>query len=208
MAYEVVFVDWDGTLSTSRFWGHWTNEPKKASHYGRIQRDFFLAQPNVLEAWMRGQYDAESIVRQIATDTGLEPDLLMTGLRESCVQMEVDARALELLGRLREQGTKTVIATDNMDTFTRWTVPALGLTDYCDEVLNSHSLRALKKDKRANGTSAFFADYFKRTNNNPARTLLIDDSPRNAVVEDFGMRFSRVSPDAPVASILETLLKT
>ena len=207
LTYDVIFIDWDGTLSSSRFWEHWASDLARKKDHQLIQERFFQASPETLEAWMRGTLNAEMIVEEISKRTGLETNSLLYGLQESCEQMKLlDVTTLELIGKIRRQGTKVVVATDNMDTFTRWTVPALQLHRYFDDILNSHSLKTLKKDKKENGKSTFFEKSFKRYKIHPSQSLLLDDSPRNTVVKDFGMQYIRVTPQATVASILEAYI--
>lgn len=208
MSYDVIFIDWDGTLSRSRFWEQWANDPIRKKDNQLIQERFFQTTPEMLETWMRGALNTEAIVEEIARRTGLEAKVLLSGLQESCKQMKLlDSTALDLIVKVRKQGMKVVIATDNMDTFTRWTVPALQLHHYFDDILNSHFLKALKKDKKEDGTSAFFGGYLQKYSIEPGRSVLIDDSSRNVVVEEFGMGYVKVGQDVTVTSILGELLR-
>jgi FMN phosphatase YigB (HAD superfamily) len=207
VTYDTIFVDWDGTLSASKFWQHWANDSTKAKDHELIQERFFRTPPNLLEDWMRGNWDSKTVAVEVSKRTGLNSTNLLTGLEESCRQMQlVDPEILNIVSELRKNGTRVVIATDNMDTFTRWTVPALKLTKYFDGILNSHSLRALKKDKYQDGRSKFFSEYFAAHSIEPSRTILIDDSPRNAMVQDFGIHYVQVAKDKSVLLVLQDLI--
>lgn len=149
---------------------------------------------------------SESAVAEASHRTGLAFDVLLTGLMESCKQMRADRGALALMGELRDRGKRVVIATDNMETFTRWTIPASGIGAHCDDILVSYALKALKKDKRSDGSSAFFGDYIQQHAIDPSQAILVDDSPRNAVVEEFGMQFAQVTPVRTVVAVLGELL--
>lgn len=207
MTYDTIFVDWDGTISASKFWQHWANDPTKAEDHELIQERFFKTPPNLLEDWMRGSWDIRAIIEEVSRRTGLNALALSTGLEESCRQMQlVSPELLNIVSKIRKKGMQVVIATDNMDTFTRWTVPALGLGKYFDGVLNSHSLRALKKDRDEDGRSMFFSEYFTSHSINPSRTILVDDSPRNAVVQKFGMCYVQVTEIKPALLVLQGLI--
>lgn len=208
MRYDVVFIDWDLTLSGSRFWGHWAVDPKRQKDIELIRRLVFASNSGFIDDWMRGRYSAEEAVTEIARRTGLDANKLLLGLRESCANMTLyDNQTLDMVDGLRAKGVKIVIATDNMDTFSRWTVPALGLNDHFDEILNSHELKARKKDKSSVGGSAFFADFFERYRIDPARSVLIDDSIKNKTVEDFGMIFVQVVPEYPAVLALANVMR-
>jgi FMN phosphatase YigB (HAD superfamily) len=190
-------------MSGSRFWGHWAGHSLYDAAHARIQRQFFAASPEILTQWMRGQWSAETIAAEIARRTNVPEAELLAGLQESCERMQLyDARLLAAVADVRQKGTKVVIATDNMDTFTRWTVPALGLEYHVDGILDSYSLRALKSDKDGAGTSKFFARYWADSGVEPSATVLIDDGEHNAVVQDFGMQYRRVTPQTSALDIL------
>jgi beta-phosphoglucomutase-like phosphatase (HAD superfamily) len=144
---KVVFVDWDGTLSHSRFWEQWQYAPGYHQAYRAIQQHLFLDQPNVIRSWMRGMHSTENIVQIVAKITSLSPHFVLKELITSCQSMQlIDPALAPLVQSLRRQGIRVVIATDNMDTFLRWTAPALNLQQLFDGILCSHPLGTLKND--------------------------------------------------------------
>lgn len=208
MRPSVIFLDFDGTICGSLFWGHWADDGKYSKTNRLIQERFFKTSPDILAQWMRGEYTSEDIVQRISKDIDISPDELLTGLRESCEQMRLfNMQILPAVKSLRQDGVKVVIATDNMDTFLRWTAPALNLARYFDAILDSYSLRALKRDKDELGQSKFFGKFFEENGIDPASTVLIDDGMHNAIVKDFGMRFIHVSPNSPAHAVLASLTK-
>jgi beta-phosphoglucomutase-like phosphatase (HAD superfamily) len=206
MKPAVVFLDWDGTVCGSRFWGHWSDDGVHTEANALIQNHFFQTSPKILTEWMRGDWDAEKIVTEIARRTDVPAKELLAGLKESCERMQLfDNGILTVIARLREKNIKVVVATDNMDTFTRWTVPALELKSHFDSILDSYSLRALKSDKNALGKSRFFAGYFVKNSIDPSTTILVDDGAHNGVVQDFGIRYIQVTPHSSALSILSSI---
>jgi FMN phosphatase YigB (HAD superfamily) len=206
MEPKAIFLDWDGTICNSRFWGHWPDSDAYSIAYTLIQDHLFKANPETLNDWMRGSQNAEDVMVALSHNVGLVPEELLAHLRESCERMQfVDEKILPLIEGIRRMGTKVVMATDNMDTFTRWTVPALRLDQHFDDILDSHSLKALKRDKDHNGRSAFFAGFLTDNDIDPATTVLIDDGLHNAVVRNFGMGFIHVTPTFPITAILSSL---
>jgi len=206
MLPRVIFIDWDGTLSNSRFWGHWAVNPDLAPHYTAIQRVFFESAPENIENWMRGRLSAEMVARFITTKTGLPMPIVLSGLYRSCEQMTLlDPEVLADIAIVRKHGVKVVLATDNMDAFVRWTVPALRLNRHFDAILDSHTLRALKKDIDHTGRSPFFSSYLEQTQTSANQAVLIDDSVHNRIVSNIGMRYEQVTPDNTVRQILRQL---
>jgi FMN phosphatase YigB (HAD superfamily) len=128
---------------------------------------------------------------------------LMTELQYSCENMNfIEDNVMTLIQQIRNKGMAVVIATDNMDTFSRWTAPALKLDKLFDDILLSVDRGALKTDTDADGTSAFFNHFFLSTGIKPKESLLIDDSRNNKAVERFGMNFQHVSNSEPLSTHL------
>jgi hypothetical protein len=76
MNIKVRFIDWDKTLSVSRFWGHWTDtEPE---YYSLIQTELFGSNAKWAQGWMRGKLSAEQITEQLSDAVGIEKYVLST----------------------------------------------------------------------------------------------------------------------------------
>ena len=68
-----------------------------------------------------------------------------------------------------------VIATDNVDVFVEYTVPALKLRRHFDDILCSSELKSLKTDT-ADGKLLFFDDFLRKHNIKYEEAILLDDS--------------------------------
>lgn len=203
MGYKVVFVDWDGTLSESRFWGRWAGTLR----YQQIQETLFRDGRNLLQDWMRGRITYATILRHVADKTGIPYKALEDELRYSAENMSyINPSVIEVVQKIRANDVKVVIATDNMDTFQRWTASALQLNVSFDGILTSNTQGALKADFNNNGTSAFFLPYFLQSGVDPAKTVLIDDSLDAKVVERIGMEFLHVTEATPLTHHLARIL--
>jgi FMN phosphatase YigB (HAD superfamily) len=205
--YSTIFLDWDGTLCASKFWGHWQTG-KYSLLYQEIQEKFFAAEGDFLIRWMKGEETAEDATLLLANITGESQSFLLEHLEKSCWNMEfISERIPSQIQELRRAGVKVLIATDNMDTFLRWTVPALNLERMVDGILDSYSIRALKKESTSAKTSAFFSHIFSNQDDlNQRGAVLIDDSSKNKVVENFGIDFQHVTQDRRVVDILDAIL--
>jgi FMN phosphatase YigB (HAD superfamily) len=206
MKPKVLFIDWDGTLSNSRFWERWGITASEQAKYQLIQRVLFQNAQDLLHDWMCGFRSTAFVVRYVAESTGIAYDELFNELRYSCENMKfIDGSDIEAIRKIRAKGTKVLVATDNMDTFRHWTVPALKIHDKFDGVLISDTRGAMKAHLQTDGTSMFFNHYLSQNNINPGDTVLIDDSVNNKVVESFGMNFLHVNSTTPLSRHLSQL---
>ncbi|GCE22648.1 hypothetical protein [Dictyobacter kobayashii] len=182
--YKCVFLDWAFTLSNSLFWEH-LNDPEH-THFRAfqiIQKALFGKQGmhELMLDWMRGKLTSEDVVAAVCQQhVDLDPEMLLAELELSCSRMQfVSPQVPTYVSRLRARGIKVVVATDNMDTFTRWTTPALQLHTLFDDVLNSYDLQGLKADVDASGHSVFFDAYLQKQQIAYGESVLIDDGDEN-----------------------------
>jgi FMN phosphatase YigB (HAD superfamily) len=203
MALKTVFIDWHDTLSNSKMWDNLEGVDNRFYH--RIQKSLFQENPRLLNDWMRGHHSAEHIVGEIAKHSDISYNFLMMHLEESCKSMKfMYPEALVKVEVLRQKGIKVLIATDNMDTFNRWTVPALKLDEHFDGILNSADKGHFKKDITTSGMSLFFHHYLSQNALDPEECLLIDDHDLTDVTHRLGMRFSQITE---YSNILDKLQK-
>jgi hypothetical protein len=167
---KVIFIDWNQTLSASHFWRSLPN----------VETVMFLANRHLLDPWMRGDCTAEEICQVLAGQTGISQEVIFSKLKESCETMEfVDDEVPGLIERIKAKGIKVVLATDNMDCFSRFTVPALRLDRLFDGLLISCDLKILKNEIR-DKEIIFFTDYFRQNDLCYAEAVLLDDSARTS----------------------------
>jgi FMN phosphatase YigB (HAD superfamily) len=208
---RTVFLDWNGTLSVSRFWGHLQEPDHELSHvFPRIEATLFKPKSSlwyVHEPWMRAQMNSEDVVELLAKEIKLEPEKVLQELILSCQNMQfVSDQVPALVNKIRGKGLIVVIATDNMDSFNRWTVPAMGLDEIFDDILVSYDLRGLKGDLDQNGRSLFFNEYLKRHQLLPGESILIDDSKSNSeVAERLGIIYHQIPFGGGLVSKLEEI---
>ncbi len=192
---KVIFIDWNGTLCNSKYWGH-LEDDRHPDHYifEKIESSLFGSQKHLLEPWMRGNYLTEEIIEIIADYTGLTKIKLMTHFVTGCKEMKiVSSKVTELIKSLRKNGQKIIIATDNTDSFNRWVAPALRLQKTFDAILNSYDLRALKNDFNEKGESLFFGQHLKNNNLAPSECVLIDNSEdKGNLIQNYGIHYLRI----------------
>ncbi|HMR72796.1 MAG TPA: hypothetical protein PKD68_02200 [Candidatus Saccharibacteria bacterium] len=200
--YKAIFIDWDGTLSNSRFWHRWIG----TDEYELIQRVLFTDGREHLRLWMTGLISYVQVLEYVTSRTGIAYKDLARELRYSAEHMSfIDHEIPGLIRELRRKGVKVVVATDNMDVFRLWTVPALGLEDLFDGILVSDSRGAVKVEVYDDGTSKFFHHYLSQNRISPGQSVLIDNSFDAKKVNEFGIDFLHVNNETSLVSHLQNL---
>lgn len=197
--YKTIFLDWNGTISSSKFWGHLEKSNKKEDKlkFKKIEDSLFGNHRDMLKPWMTGEIKSEDIISVIAKDTKINFKTLYNDFMYSCIKMEFCSNdLLKLVSNFRKNGVKVVIATDNMDSFSRWTYPSLGLYNYFDGFLNSHDIKAMKGHSDEKGRSLFFREYLESAGLKPGESALIDDSEdKDNIISSFGVNYIKIEPN-------------
>lgn len=195
---KVVFIDWNKTLSFDLFWGHLKDINHPNHHYLEpIEKWLFVDNRNLIHLWMRGDIILDEITSRMSSDTGILPEIIIKELRHSCETMRFCIADVERLIRaIQDKGILVVVATDNMDTFTKFTVPALGLESIFDDILSSHVIKHLKDEVNPKDSILFFDNFLEKHNLNYSDAVLLDDSPDSSG-KYKRLGFERVLIDKP-----------
>jgi FMN phosphatase YigB (HAD superfamily) len=210
MKYKTIFIDWHGTLSNSRFWDRWASDPNKQDLHKLAQHALFESEEGILVAkdWMRGLRSVDSVIQYLHEATGIAIDDMKDELRYTSENMVfINPDVVRRVEALRAKGVKLVIASDNMDTFRLWTIPALGLEDMFDGILTSDTQGALKSEVGADGFSQFFGHYLEQHKLQPGEAVLIDDNEKLQSVKSLGIDFLHVNAAASLVQHLDDLLE-
>lgn len=164
---KALYIDFDGTLTMDRYWR--STEPEL---HEKIQTLLFGDDTTMVHDWMRGEYTAEEINKHVADVFGEPYEKLWELFVSDCEDMRVNQEMLKLIKTLSGQYT-TVLITGNMDSFTRFTIPALQLDQYFDHISNSFYEQMHKTDD--NGR--LFKDWESRIDISLKESVLIDDHP-------------------------------
>lgn len=204
---RTIFFDWNKTLSNSLFWEQLGNpEHERHGWNADISRYLFQENRHLISEWMKGMIDARQIAEKISSRYGYSSDILLEDLIESCRNMKfVSDEVLPLIQKLRGSGVQCVIATDNMDTFMKYTVPGMELERYFDGFLSSFDLKRFKYDTEAESIP-FFDNYLQQYGLSYADVILIDDSPdTSGVYERLGFDILQIADDDDFVNKLRRL---
>ncbi len=197
MAKPILCIDFDGTLCHDRFWR--SADPELKS---KLQTRLFSDKVEVAEDWMLGKRTSEEINQLLADELGMPYDFLWKIFVADCENMTIVPGAIKKVQTLRDRYT-TVIITDNMDCFDRFTVPALGLDTHFDVIVNSSTEGSFKNDE--NGK--VFQKIAEAYDSPLSRNILIDNAQSSCMLfESLGGRSYLVTAEEPLTYWLDGLL--
>lgn len=192
-----VFVDFHGIICNDRYWRSLSTEQQRA-----LQGFLFQKNSHLVDEWMRGLHTAEAINEMVAAELDLSYDAVWTTFVADCRSMHVSPAILSRL-RLLRPFANVVLMTGNMDSFTRFTAPALGLDGYFDMISNSFDEGRLKTDDGG----SLFGQYADRFGTPIEQCVVIDDADDVcAVFTNLGGKALHVTVERTTAAILDSLL--
>lgn len=207
--YKAIFFDWNKTLSNSLFWEQLDNPDHERHAWGKDIGDFiFVKNRHIINDWMRGKIDSDHVVSMINDEYSYSKNHILNDLAESCRNMRfVDDSVPTLIKDLRSNGVKCVIATDNMDTFMKYTKPGLELEKYFDDFLVSSELGKLKFDFE-DESIPFFDKYLSQNNLSYHDVVLVDDcADRTGTYEKLGFDILQIFNSDDFVNKLDDLVK-
>jgi len=165
-----LFVDWYKTLSFGHLW-HKVESPLREQIQTLVFGDDLTS--GLGDTWMRGKVTSEGVKAFVAQTLGINYEKLLSLFVESSKTIGANEQALILLEKLQETYT-TVLITDNMDSFGRFTAPAYLLEKSFNMIVNSFDTGIRKSD--------LDGEIFKRVTYDFQGSVLIDDREDNCVL--------------------------
>ena len=140
MKKQNIFIDFDGTICFDYFW---RSAPKEIN--ATIVKFLFQDNVHLIENWMRGKISSEEVVKNISQNTGLNYTLIWDIFVQDCKNMYVRPDILQTVSKCNVNNN-TILITDNMDCFNRFTNPQIQFEKYFSYVFNSCDYGVLKDD--------------------------------------------------------------
>ena len=191
------FIDFHGTVCNDRYW-----RSLPEAHQPELQEFLFQKNSDLVIEWMRGVHTSEAINEIVAKELNISYVEAWTAFVADCRSMHIEPAVLARLRWLRPIAN-IVLMTGNMDSFTRFTVPALGLEGYFDAISNSFDERRLKTDDGG----SLFTQYADRFGTPVAKCVLVDDADDVcAVFTSLGGKAHQVTAERTTEAILDDLL--
>jgi FMN phosphatase YigB (HAD superfamily) len=202
---NVLFVDFNGVLSYKPFWFYLSEESHEHHRYWNLIQDYlFKNNIEIVKKWMVGDYTSEEIHNLLESNLDIAYDKLYPIFVETCKNIDISEPILDQVRMLKNK-YYTVLITDNMDCFDRYTKPNNPkMLEAFDQIDTSYNLKALK----ASNNGKYFVDTVKTINSFIEQSILIDDSSKNcALFESLGGRTYNVTGEAQVVEALKMLGK-
>lgn len=206
---KLVFLDWNRTLSNSKFWDHLESGSKEESKlFSKIENCLFIKNAHLINPWMKGEFTSKEVVAAVSSDLNINYEFVFKQFVNSCEIMQfVSSQIPQLIKSIQGKGMKVYIATHNIDSFNRWTVPAMRLDKLFDGIINSYSVKAFKHDFDSQGKSLFFNDVITKEGVKPSEVYWIDDSEdKNKLLTSYGINYKRTNKENNVVNELKTLV--
>lgn len=201
---KCIFFDWNKTLSFSLFWSQLSSSTHPLhSLHSQIIKYLFIDNKHLINPWMRGEYSSEDISRLIGSALEADSKQIFSELKRSCENMEFSDPLLpSLISRIRAKGIKAVIATDNMDTFVRFTMPAMNLKSMFDDFLVSSELKCLKGDFSGKNIK-FFEKFLYHNKLKHSDTILLDDCiDTTGIYDENGLKIVEINSASKLVEVL------
>ena len=202
---KVIFIDWNKTLSNSLFWEHMSRTGNiNNAYYKNITKWLFIDNKHLINPWMKGEYKSEDITRMIGEGIRVEPKMILEELATSCINMKLVSDEIpDLVKTIKRKGSKVVVATDNMDTFRRFTIKGACLDNIFDDYLISCEIGYLKGDFGKNGQLKFFEKYMHANNLKYNEVILLDDCiDQTGTMNRVGFKINQITGTSSLVSIL------
>jgi hypothetical protein len=139
-----------------------------------VDRFLFKEHHPIVHEWMRGAVSSEDVNQLLCFFLKISYRFCWETFVHDCRTMNVSITHLRRIQELRDFFV-VVLMTGNMDCFDRFTVPALGLDDYFDKIVNSSSTGLLKSDRGGE----MFLSVCRSYGADIRGSILIDDSGNN-----------------------------
>ena len=94
---------------------------------------------------MNGQLDSGAIAGIISEHVGLDSQSVMKLMDEGCKDLEFNPDVLDFAIEQKNKGIATALVSINMDVFTKTVVPAHGLENIFDVIVNSFDYKETRK---------------------------------------------------------------
>jgi len=111
-----------------------------------IIQKFIFGEPSITVPWMKGELTTLDIAGVLSKHFLIDIPTIATTMEIGCQHLNFNPAVWDFAVAQKAAGRKTALVTDNMDVFTKVVVPAHGLDQLFDVILNSSDFHEIRKD--------------------------------------------------------------
>ena len=169
---RALISDFDGVLCSDYFYH--TMEHSHPEIYEKINKEIFRNSRPIIRAWMRGGITYRDVHKIMSANYQISTDFLEKELINSVKKMVLNKYLLSFIEKIRKQGVKTALLTDNMDVFDKFFVSHTNIDQYFDLIISSARKRQLKADNEGE-----LVDWtISKLKVKPEQVVMIDDGEK------------------------------
>lgn len=199
---NILFIDFNGVISYKPFWFSLKDNKKYSKDFGLIEDFLFKQNRKMVSDWMLGVYSTEDIHNILQKEIGIPPEIISI-FKEDCKNLDISSKILRKIDELRKF-YYCILATDNMDSFVRFTLPShQELVESFDEINDSYTM----KQSKSSFGGLYFKNKIAERKSIVENSILIDDSSNNcSVFESIGGQSYQVKSEGEVLKVLSLIL--
>jgi hypothetical protein len=202
---NVLFIDFNGVISYRPFWFS-LSDPKHKHHqyFNKMEKFLFRENSELVKSWMLGKYSSEQIHRFMAKKIDFPYKEVIQIFIDDCRNLDISKSILEKVKELR-QYYYCVLATDNMDSFSRFTmISNPEIKKSFNEINNSSVIGMFKSED--NGR--YFNEKIAQRKAVKENCILIDDSENNCnTFRSINGQAYNTKNEDEVLKVLDKILK-
>ncbi len=202
----ILFVDYNKVISYYNFWFSLENPAHKYHSYlNLIERFLFRENKPLVDRWMTGEENTESIHEKICSTLDIDYKILLNIFINDCKNLDAPSIILDKLEQAEGYFIR-ILRTDNMDSFSRFTLPNnKKLASVFDQIDNSYELKELK----THNNGSYFIKTAEKYSTDIKGCFLIDDSEKNCTFfQKLGGTAIQATGEHEVAKKIEDLINS
>ena len=140
---KCVVFDFGFTLSPDYYF---KISPPGCPQWHEVIQKYIFGEPSIVVPWMKGELTGLDIAGMVSTHFPLDIPTIAATMEKGCQHLNFNPAVWDFSVAQKAAGRKTALVTDNMDVFTKVVVPAHGLDQLFDVILNSSDFHEIGKD--------------------------------------------------------------
>ena len=140
---KCVVFDFGFTLSPDRYF---KIAPPGCPQWHEVIQKVIFRDDSVVIPWMKGELTSLDIAGVLSSHFLLDIPTIAATMEKGCQNLNFNPAVWDFAVAQKAAGRKTALVTDNMDVFTKVVVPAHGLDQLFDVILNSSDFHEIVKD--------------------------------------------------------------